>query len=184
MKKILSLCVSALLIFTLCACGKNNTSSKCDCGKNNSQSDLIAIPDFTGVNKDEAIKKIKALGLNVETSTQHLCTLLNMKDIPKANTVLWQSGMFFHPGSTVEIRYATDETVFDYKENKDGTITLTGVEAYYSENKTLVIPPTYLGKTVSSVNFSSTDIFAVGWKIKVHKKVKIENAFQNPVIFY
>ena len=193
MKRIL--CTIVVFLIALCMNGCNN----CECNKPsdtttnndniensqaNTESGTLVVPNLVGMDKDEAVKLLEGMGF--ETKLEALGLFANFKDHPdwKDSEIVSQNVL---PGRTrplktvVTMQYATGAYFDEYEENADGTITLTMLSEWYSEEHILKIPKTYEGKTVSCIKDEALPKtldpygpFAGVYTVQVPKDVKVE----------
>lgn len=157
MKKVILLLITALLIFTLCACGKDNSSSNVKTGeKTVSQSGTVAVPNVVGMDKNEAVKKLEELGLNVKINYKHCVTKENddFTFLPD-KSVLEQSVQpdgIIKKSAVVTLTVQTLTDKFETRENEDGTVTLVERKSNVNfSNGKCVIPKIYEDKKVSKI---------------------------------
>lgn len=188
MKKALSLVLVLIMALSFAACGgayETETTSEIS-----TQPETLVVPKVVGMDKDEAVKLLEGMGFEVEVRALHMSLYLNAETMPKVGDIVSQNlsqGIVCAPKSKITICYASDETEFEYKNNEDGTITLTYIKAYYSENSTITIPRIYNGKTVSCIEFNENDFFFPDnkdWVIRIPEGVKNESKIANPVEVY
>lgn len=202
MKKVISLLITALVIFTLSACGNDNTNSnstdiKTDnnssvikTGNKNSekiisQSDTVVVPNVVGMNKDEAIKKLEDLGLKVENKKVFYQKKADTLEPYSNNQVTEQDiktgTVCKSEGTTINLTYNVNEDGYNYEILKDNTIKLTFVSLGKKTNNAFIIPKIYDNYKVSQIDeFVLTTLCAHymeenanGIVFKIPKDVKI-----------
>lgn len=163
MKKVILLLITALVIFTLSACGNDNTNSnstdiKTDnnssvikTGNKNSekitsQSDTVVVPNVVGMNKNEAIKKLEDAGLKAKPTENSFYD--NNKKVDEVDSQSVEEGVVVLRNKEVAFGYNSPKLRWDYLNFDDlQKVRFIGFSGA-SNITTLTIPDTIKGKPV------------------------------------
>lgn len=162
MKKFLSAILVLLLALCISGCNNNDTNSAGKANKNtqsNTETDTVVVPNVVGMDKDEAVKLLKGIGLEVELKYKHCVTekddsfaFLPDKSVleqePLQDVVVKRGGKVSITTQTLTDRFVTSE-------NEDGTVTLIERKSNVNfSNGICTIPDVYEDKKVSKIDAS------------------------------
>ena len=181
MKKFLSAIL--VLLLALCISGCNNTNNDTNsAGKtnkntqSNTETDTVVVPNVVGMDKDEAVKLLEGMGLEVELKKYHYQKDPDTQDFYPDNYVLeqdTQSGTVMTKNSKIKLTINSNTDKWNYTKNDDGTITITSISVIRTPDDITHIPAEYEGFVVSKVSANIINFEGERSKLLYDNKINV-----------